>query len=143
MAGPLLLKVIKDLSQGKAVGIPQVHEEATYASKILPEECKIEWNKSAEQIYNLIRALAPSPGAWSWITFNGEKKRVKIFLSRVLSKEDLPSDLSLANGRWILPCQDRFLEVLEVQLEGKKRMVVADFLRGVKESRIQVYTELT
>ncbi len=124
IAGPALLKVIKDLSRIKP--LEQNHSQATFAPKITAEEEKIDWNKSAEEIHNLIRALSPSPGAWSLVEIGGEKKRMKIKKSKVIKGEPNPKD-------WIVPCGQGSLCLLEVQLEGKKTLPAQDFLRGVQK----------
>jgi methionyl-tRNA formyltransferase len=101
------------------------------APKIFKETCQINWEASSEAIHNLIRGLSPYPGAWT--TFQG--KTCKIFASS-------PSKASLsgkATGEWStdyktflrFQCGTGSLNVLQLQLEGKKRMAVEEFLRGL------------
>jgi len=123
LAGPALLQTIKNLEAGTAKKTPQDSSQATFAPKLSPEEEMIRWNRSAREIHNLVRALSPAPGAWCYVDIGGEKKRLKI-------KRTQLSPLAAAKNAWIIPCSEGFLQILEVQLEGKKTMPASDFLRG-------------
>lgn len=132
-AKPLLVKVIKEIEKGTISGKPQDHTQATYAKKLLPNEFQIAWDFSAETIHNLIRALSPKPGAFAYITMDGEKKRLKILLSRLCKeKGTAPGQILKSSGQLIIACQDFSLEILEVQLEGKRVMKIQEFLKGIK-----------
>lgn len=122
-----LLKVIEALNKGEVKGTPQDHEKATFAPKVELEECEINWNLPAKQIHNLVRGVNPYPGAWCWITVRNEKKRLKIFKTRIVSP--------LQREGWVISCQDGAIELLEVQLEGKKRMMAVDLMRGLDIKR--------
>ena len=135
---PLLLEVIREYQKRIPAGEPQIHDQATYASKIELEEGEVLWSKPAQEIHNLIRAFSPRPGAWCWIHANGEKKRLKILRSQYVSGKGQPGQILSQDG--IVACGDGALKLIEVQPEGKKAMKAADWLRGFKGS---FYTQTT
>jgi methionyl-tRNA formyltransferase len=102
-----------------------------HAPKITNQTCQIDWLKSADEIYNLIRGLSPYPAAFTELS----DKTLKIFRSE---KEHAPP--TSKPGRWEtdrktylkFACSDGYIHVKDIQLEGKKRMSVADFLRGYR-----------
>lgn len=131
-----LLEVIEEYKNGKVKKVPQEHEKATYVSKITPELLQIRWDKTALEIHNQVRAFSPLPGAFCEIQVGNHVKRLKIFRSKVESTL-LPRDASPgatlhynAQG-WTIACKGGALRLLEVQLEGKKKMGVEEFVRGV------------
>ena len=117
---PALLRVIHALEIGSIEKKPQDHSLATYAAKITPVDEEIHWDKTAEEIHNQIRALSPKPGAFCTITINGEKKRLKILRT-------YPTEEGFS-----VPGKTGFLQLLDVQLEGKNPMKAEDFLRGLQ-----------
>lgn len=129
LSKPLLLSVIALYKKGIPPAVPQDHNAATYAAKVEPEEGKIDWSLPAPVLHNLIRSFSPRPGAWCWFELNGEKKRLKIFRTRVVEKRGSPGEISLENEVF---CGDGALHLIEVQPEGKKVMNAADWLRGFK-----------
>lgn len=125
-----LLKVLADFAKGKETRIPQNEEEATYAPKLELEDCQIDWNLPAEQIHNLVRGANPNPGAWCFVNVRGEQKRLKIH--KTLTHESLQGGIDAPN-KLIVACGQGSLELLEVQLEGKKRMSGQEFAKGVSK----------
>ena len=121
---PALMKVIEQIKNRTVKAVPQNHSQATYAAKISSQETEIQWNRSADQIHNLIRALSPQPGAWCFVEINGERKRLKIRQSQIVPP-NYQNDKEI-----IIPCGMGKLQLLEVQLEGKKNLPAAEFLRG-------------
>lgn len=107
-----------------------------HAPKIFTETCKIDFSKTVEEVHNLIRGLSPFPGAFT--TFNG--KTMKIYKSKkeVVTGQAAPSGQTIGesytDGKTYLKfaCSNGYVQVLELQLEGKKRMSVEDFLRGYR-----------
>lgn len=102
-----------------------------HAPKIFTETCRINWNKPVDEIYNLIRGLSPFPGAFTML---GEKT-LKIFRAKKNTTTPLvPPGTYESDGKQFLRYagSDGYIEILELQLEGKKRMLVDDFLRGYK-----------
>ncbi|MEP6466694.1 MAG: methionyl-tRNA formyltransferase [Parafilimonas sp.] len=102
-----------------------------HAPKISSETGKIDWNKSADDIFNLIRGLSPYPTAFTYL----HDKMLKIYLGK---KEICPHHYTngeiLSDGKSYLKfaCANGFIHCTDIQLQGKKRMLVADFLRGYK-----------
>lgn len=123
-----LFKVLDDFDKGTTTATAQDHTQATFADKITPDECRLDWTKSANVLHNLVRALAPHPGAWCEVLIKGEKKRLKVYEADVVDAQN-ENDL-------IVPCGHKFLRLLTVQLEGKPKMSVRDFLRGISASQI-------
>lgn len=127
----LVLQYISDLEQGHVCRYPQDHSRATFAPKIAPDEMRIDWKCKASVLHNLIRALSPIPGAWCVINIGGEKKRLKIKRAVVSEERGVPGDtLRRSVKEWVVACGEGALSLLEVQLEGKKTMLIGDFLRG-------------
>ncbi len=126
----LIIKTLDRLETGTIEPVQQ-KGEPSLAPRITREICRIDWNWSAVRIHNLIRGLSPDPSAFSML----DEKIIKIF--KTIPHPDLDSD---DPGRVILPDKESMhistgegcLEILELQLEGKKRMVINNFLRGCK-----------
>lgn len=135
----LLLKTIDELAKGELTEISQNspitnHQSPLrHAPKIFTETCEINWNKSAAEIYNLIRGLSPYPAAFTFL--NG--KKLKIFSSeKEISSQINQSGKYLTDHKTYLkfPAKDGYISLKEIQLEGKKRNKIEDFLRGWRES---------
>jgi methionyl-tRNA formyltransferase len=126
-------RALKAIAENRIIRVMQDEKQATFAAKLLSKEEKIEWDQPAATIHNLIRALSPSPGAWSSIYIGGQEKRLKI--KRSLLRSDLvgqPGDiLFLTKEALVVACGEGALQLLEVQLEGKKTLAISDFLRGL------------
>lgn len=122
----LLLETLDAIKEGTAPRHVQDDGEATYASQLTKEMGNIDWNKSADEVINLIRGLDPWPSAYSFA--NG--KRFKIFTSK---KEDRSGEagkvIEVGNGV-LVACGEGSVRIFEIQPENKKRMKVEDFLRG-------------
>ncbi len=129
----LLVQTIHGLQIGSVQEIKQSDStpdnELKHAPKIFTETCQINWTKTAETVHNLIRGLSPFPGAIA--TLQG--KMLKIYKSE---KELIAHTTNLGefftDGKTFLKfaCANGYIHVKELQLEGKKRMAVEDFLRG-------------
>ncbi|MDR2469043.1 MAG: methionyl-tRNA formyltransferase [Tannerella sp.] len=113
------------------------------APKIFKETCRIDWHQPADTIYDFIRGLAPSPAAWTeWLTpDDAETLSIKIFQAEIRREaHTLPVGTVCSNGTTYLDVavKDGFLQLLSVQLAGKKRLSVRDFLNGVKQPAVSV-----
>ncbi len=108
--------------------------ELKRAPKIHKEDCTINWNRNPESIYNLIRGLSPYPAAWTLLQFPAERKLVlKIFTSTPeFIEHDQPPGTLVSDQKTYLKVAvpGGYIHLLELQLEGKKRMKISDFLRG-------------
>ena len=129
-----LLEAIDKLARGSVCPEKQDESLVTYAEKITPEECQINWRRKAEEVHNLIRAVTPSPGAWCYVLHRGQKKRLKILSSeRYRDIHQSPqSMLLLENGGLVVSCMTEGVSLLRVQLEGKQAMTIQELLRGIK-----------
>jgi methionyl-tRNA formyltransferase len=128
-----LLSLLQSYAIGIPSATPQNHEAATYAAKIKPEEGQILWNTDQNILYNQIRGFSPRPGAWCWIDWNGEKKRLKVLQSKKAYLQGSPGEI-LSAKELIVACRHGSLQLLEVQLEGKPRMLGSDWFRGAPKS---------
>jgi methionyl-tRNA formyltransferase len=100
---------------------------ASPAPKITKETGQIEWNKSASDINNLVRGLSPYPGAY----FNFKNKLIKIYKASVNKDQSLsPGEILAGKNELTIGCGTDSLNVIELQLEGKKKMQISEFLRG-------------
>lgn len=131
----VLVKTVEGLQNGALKEISQtaIAENSTlrHAPKIFTETCKIEWTKPVDEIYNLIRGLSPHPAAYTQL----EGKMLKIFSAKKekSTHPDAPGSISTDKKTFLkFAASDGYIEVDELQLEGKKRMHVEDFLRGYR-----------
>lgn len=128
-----ILEVLKEYEAGI---IPehyaQDEQQITFAKKIELEDCQIDWQKPAFAVHNLVRGVNPEPGAWCMVNIKGECKRLKIKQTRVVhDKSGTPgSILSYGKEGFVVACGDNAVEILELQLEGKKPMQSLEFTRG-------------
>lgn len=125
----LCVKTMKAIEDGTAVYTPQDHGAATHVGKIPKELGNIDWSKTAETIECLIRGLDPWPSAYTRL---GDKT-LKIWKARVDSHEikGMPGDIVGVDKKHIfVQAGNGILELLEIQLEGKKRMFTETFLNG-------------
>lgn len=109
--------------------VQDLSKEIKHAPKIFKEDCKIDWNNNAEHIHNLIRGLSPYPTAFTFI----EEKQFKIFSSSFeISNHHLTAGIVETDGKTFLrfTAKDGWINCLNIQFEGKKRMDITDFLRG-------------
>lgn len=129
----LLVETVRGLAEDKLEELPQsaIGEELRHAPKIFTETCKIDWKNKATAIHNLVRGLSPFPGAFTALN----DKTLKIYRSKPeLSRHDHEPGEVLTDGKnWLkFACAEGYLQVLDLQLEGKKRMTVEEFLRGYR-----------
>lgn len=128
-----LLQVIHAYAKEVPKAISQNEAEVTFAPKIELEDCKIDFTKPAFAIHNLVRGVNPYPGAWCEIEIEKQKKRMKIFKTKIAETRSIPAGQIHIDSKnhLFIGTQDGALEILEVQLEGKKRMSAQDFTRGL------------
>ena len=132
-----LLSVIRDFEKGEVQKTAQNHDKATYVKKVTPSMAHLDWKESATVLHNKIRAFSPKPGAWCTIEVKEKPKRLKIIRSRILPNvfSKLPGQtIQYGKKSWTIACGQGALELLEVQLEGKRAMQTKDFLRGCPQT---------
>lgn len=112
------------------------NEDLRHAPKIFKETCQLDFRKSAKQVYDFIRGLSPYPGTWTTLEADNEKPLImKLFKT---TKTAIPATVAsgtlLVDGnRLFVACSDCLLEIIELQISGKKRMMARDFLNGFKK----------
>ena len=124
-----LLKVIKNYSYHDEHKLLQDPTLATYVQKIDATMAEIDWSRSAETIHNQIRAFSPKPGAWCNVVVNGKPKRLKVF--RATPTVETPQ---YQKDQWVVSCGAGNLSLLDLQLEGKKRLTISEFTRGFQSA---------
>ena len=128
----LLIKTLNSLFNNSIKSIPQKDSaNIKHAPKIFTKDCEINWHKTATEVHNLVRGLAPFPGAITKI----EGKIVKLFSTSIL--EEKPKETAgtfVTDGKTFarIACSDGYLVLNDIQWEGKKRMPITDFLRGYR-----------
>ena len=105
------------------------------APKIFKETCEIDWTKSAKQVYDFVRGLSPVPGAWTTlVAADGKETVLKVWKTRKTGKQGRGvGTISIEGKSLCISAQDELLEIVELQLAGKKRMLARDFLNGMKD----------
>ena len=143
LGGDLVLETVDAILDGSVKPVPQENlirqeTELRPAPKIFKETCRIDWNKGVKQIYDFIRGLSPYPAAWTELCVADGTRQVlkiyeteKVFASHEMNIGDIRTDMKTY---FQVAVKDGFINVLILQLAGKKRMNVADFLRGYRTS---------
>ena len=133
----LLVKTVKGLADGTLKEMPQLaigNKHLTnlhHAPKIHTETCEIDWNQPIENIFNLIRGLSPYPTAFTFLN----DKKLKVFTAKVeLIIPTIKVGEYETDGKTFLKFAgtNGFVHLLEIQLEGKRKMNIEDFLRGYR-----------
>ena len=136
----VLVKTVKGLADGTLKETPQSHSPLTtyhsplkHAPKIHTDTCRINWSQPVESVYNHIRGLSPFPAAF----FTMNEKMVKVYKAKkeIIFPKHTEGDYE-TDGKTFLKfaCTNGYLHLLEIQMEGKKKMTIADFLRGYRFS---------
>ncbi|MEE1232907.1 MAG: methionyl-tRNA formyltransferase [Phocaeicola sp.] len=140
LGGDLVLKTVDAILEGNIVTTPQekLADEADLRSapKIFKETCRIDWNKGVKKVYDFIRGLSPYPAAWTEL-HQGDAAPVtlKVYESaKIFEAHDLPvgSIVTDQKSYFRVAAPDGYVDILSLQLAGKKRIEVADFLRGFR-----------
>lgn len=128
----LLVKTVKAIEADEYLEVPQQQsEDLKAAPKIFKDFCKVDWNRSNEAVYNHIRGLSPYPTAFTILN----DKTLKIFNAE---PENIAPEIEAGNyltdGKTFLKfaTKDGYLKLTDVQLEGKKRMLIDELLRGMR-----------
>lgn len=145
----LMNDTLTDLSNGKLESKNQTEDEGlalNAAPKIFKEDCQIQWANTLKTNYNKIRGLSPYPGAWSLLKSKSKNKNIsfKFFDCR---KTNMPvpteavGQLLEANNGILFPCSDFYILVVELQMEGKRRMNYKEFLAGNSIEDFEIFKE--
>lgn len=130
MGAELLLTTLEQIEKGMITSRPQDPDEATWAPIIKKEDGYVDWSKPAHAIFNRIRGFVPWPGSFAML----EEKQLKIFEAAPadVQTQEAPGTVIESGKHLAVACGKGVLYLIEVQLEGKKRMTATDFLRGHK-----------
>jgi methionyl-tRNA formyltransferase len=130
-----LLETIQQLKAGTLQPKPQedivLSQPPKHAPKIFKEDCRINWNQPTDTVYNFIRGLSPYPAAFTLL----HNKVLKIYTTErdKTAVTDVPGTLQTDQKSYLkFATQDGYIRVSELQLEGKKKMNVIDFLKGYR-----------
>ena len=125
----LLIESLKNIENGKAKFIDQVHSNSTYAKKIDKNETKINWNLDANKVIAHIHGLSPNPGAW----FEYEAERFKVLRANKSAESGNPG--TLLDENLTIACKSDSIQILEIQRQGKNKQTTKNFLLGKKISK--------
>ncbi len=141
----LVVTTVRDIESGNIEPTSQTERltgEEKDAPKLFKEGTKINWNWTVEHVVNHIRGLSPFPTAWCIIlNAQGEEKQLKIYLAQASDRPKGVSSAIVEEGkRLFFPCSDGFVEILELQPEGKRKMTTKDFLAGnsLENARVKI-----
>lgn len=139
----LVLKTVDALAEGKVMAVDQTQmlaegAELKHAPKIFKEDCRIDWARDCESVRNLIRGLSPYPTAWTEMVHpdKDEVLTAKIFsaVKDHSAMSGMPGTILTDRKKYLkIACADGWLNILEIQLSGRKRMKVDELLRGFQE----------
>ncbi len=146
LGGSLVVETVEAILSGSVKPMPQEElistgEALRPAPKIFKDTCRIDWTKGVKQVYDFVRGLSPYPAAWTELI--GEDGRVQVMKIYQTEKEFAAHDLSIGTlctdgKRWMkVAVADGYIQLRSIQLAGKKRMSVEDFLRGFKAGKEQ------
>ena len=135
-----LAETVKDIASGNfkkaSQGSILKNEPLKTAPKIFRETCKIDWNSDVHHLHNFVRGLSPYPAAWTTFTNpKGDRLNMKIFETELAPDNALPPTGTFDTDHKTylrVSAQNGWLYIRNLQLEGKKRMDISEFLRGIK-----------
>ncbi len=131
LGGNLIVEALPKIERGEITPVPQDEALATKCGKLSKDMGRIDFRQDAETIRNLVRGLNPWPSAFTCL----DNKMLKVWKARVLSEDSGQAPgtvVKVDKSSFAVACEKGTLEILEVQLEGKKRMPAADFLLGYR-----------
>lgn len=138
----LVVETVRQIAEGTVMSRPQVTTAPLHeAPKIFKEYCRIDWNRSARDVFNLVRGLSPYPAAFTLLIKDGEEFGLKVFRAEVEtgSVATVPGDIRTDGHTFLhIGCADGWISLLDVQLAGKRRMPVGEFLKGVNPMNIRI-----
>lgn len=137
LGAEMVVETVDAIITGTVKTVPQSKlsegTEPTPAPKIFKDTCHIVWDNPAQRLHNLVRGLSPYPAAWCSFEKDGKEHQLKIFETAPTSMPAngvMPGTVRTDKDSIYVACADHFLQILSLQLSGKKRMDSAAFLRG-------------
>jgi methionyl-tRNA formyltransferase len=136
-----IIEEVRAIKEGTVSRQPQDLSNVTFANKILPEDCHIDWSQSARDVHNQVRALYPKPAAWCEVYVRGSKKRMKILKTKIVEEQagSVKEILSYNKHGIVVACGAQALDILELQLEGKKKLLVQEFVQGLARQEFSIF----
>ncbi len=140
LGGDLVIETVEAILAGTVKAIPQEtlfqsDEDLRPAPKIFKETCRIDWSKGVKRVYDFIRGLSPYPAAWTELSVGDKVLELKIFAASkefCTHQQTVGTVLTDHKSYMKVALEDGYLNILTLQLSGKKRMEVTDFLRGFR-----------
>ncbi|MDG1295602.1 MAG: methionyl-tRNA formyltransferase [Saprospiraceae bacterium] len=129
LGADLILETVEAIEKETVSSIPQDDSLVSEAPKIFKETCEINLNQSIKKVYDFVRGLSPFPTAWTTL----DSKMLKIYACSKVLKEraDGTSDFETDGKSYLhLWAEDGYLDITDLQIQGKKRMIIRDFLNG-------------
>ena len=131
LGAELLVQTLPDYLANKIVPKPQPAEGASYARKITKEDGEIDWTQPGRVVWNRIRAFTPWPGAFTYQQTKAARRLVKIWEAKVEEAAGTPGTVLAADkGGIVVGCGKQALRILNLQLEGGRRLTAQQFLAG-------------
>lgn len=135
MGSKLVVKTLDGLAENSIIEKPQPHvEHPKNAFKIFKEDTRIDWAKNSKEVHQFILGMSPYPAAFTTLKIGEEEKGLKIFGGKFeISNHNKPvGSLDISKNEFKIYTPDGIYFPLELQLEGKKRMNIKDFLNGFR-----------
>ncbi len=130
LASRLLIETVTAWTEGKITPTPQLHEAATFCTTVTRDDGKIDWQHSAQNIYNQYRGLTPWPGLWT--LWQGKRLKLLKISPAAASPKSVPGQAIIHDNQLLIGTREGTLLIHELQLEGKKALPTAAFLAGNK-----------
>jgi methionyl-tRNA formyltransferase len=132
----LVCRTLNGVFEGTLTSKPQAEFDSNnlkHAPKIFKTDCEIKWNQTAQKVHDFVRGLSPYPAAWTTFALP-DKKTAKIFktLKSGRAHHNQVGQIIVEKDQLFITCSDELLEVIEIQLEGKKRVSAVEFVRGLR-----------
>ena len=132
LGADLVVKTVDLITSGNVITTKQPELEEKEAPKLYPDNCKIDWSKTTNQVYNHIRGLNPYPAAWTTILNNGQEISAKLYaVEKELTDHHLePGKIITTKKELKIAVSDGYIRVKSLKLSGKKKMDTASLLNG-------------
>ncbi len=129
----IMVRALAALERGSLASTPQSEIGVTYAGKILKDETRIDFSRTAAEVHNHVRGLSPFPGAWFELDAGGRTERVKVLRSELHTASDSGAAVpgEVLDDRLLVACGQGAVRFTHLQRAGKKALAVDDFLRGL------------
>ena len=140
LGAEVILETVQAIEREDIVLTPQDASLATSAPKIYHDTCQINWAEKVSKVYNFIRGMSPYPTAWT--TVDGKQFNIIKCKKEHSSKLLEPGKVDTDNKSYMkISCEDGFINMEFIQMQGKRRMTIGDFLNGYKDGELLVTTK--